>query len=207
MMEVVNQDRHPYLCTQKEHQSNIEYIKTFQNAGDAINDSDGMAGATMRGINLVCQERGINYAALSTEIEQDGEMMPNPKKAALNAKAQERYLAALAASALRNKHHDELKTEITNKWVTEKLDIFLKNLVELHKITKGYVDNEVPRGKPRYDPNEASVALVGTGERRPCSGRSGAGQDMTGIKTRRARADVTTVVTRRTEWTTSRIYT
>ena len=40
---------------------------------------------------------------------------------------------------------------------------------------KGYVDEEVPRGKPRYGPNKAGVALVDTGERRPRGGRSGAG--------------------------------
>ena len=112
----------------------------------------------MRGLNLVFQERGIEYAALPAEIEQDGEMIPNPKKAALNAEAQERYLAALAASALHNKQHGQLKTEIKNKWVTEKLDILPKNLVELHKMTKGYVGDEVPRGRPWYDPNEANVA-------------------------------------------------
>ena len=38
----------------------------------------------------------------------------------------------------------------------EKLDILSKNLVELHKMTKGYVDDEVPLGKPRYDPNKAA---------------------------------------------------
>ena len=47
---------------------------------------------------------------------------------------------------------------------------------------KGYVDKEVPRGKPRYDPNKAGVALVDTGERRPRGRQSGAGQDMTSIK-------------------------
>ena len=84
---------------------------------------------------------------------------------------------ALAASALHNKQHGRLKTEIKNKWVTEKLDILPKNLVELHKMTKVYVGDEVPRGRPRYDPNEAGVALVDTGERRPCGGRNDAGQD------------------------------
>ena len=88
MMEVVNQDRPLYLCTQKEHQSDVKFIKAFQNAVDAINDSGRMAGATMRGLNIVCQEQGIDYAALPAEIEQDGEMIANPKKAALNAKAQ-----------------------------------------------------------------------------------------------------------------------
>ena len=49
-------------------------------------------------------------------------------------------------------------------------------------MTKGYVDEEVSRGKPTYDPNEAGVALVDTGERRPCGERTIAGQDMTGIR-------------------------
>ena len=57
---------------------------------------------------------------------------------------------------LHNKRHSRLKTETTNKWVMEKLDILSKNLVELHKMTKGYVDDEVPLGKPRYDPNKAA---------------------------------------------------
>ena len=113
MMEVVNQDRHLYLCTQKEHQSDVNYIKVFQNAADIINDSGVMTGATMRGLHLVCQERGINDAALPTKIKQDGEMITNPKKAALNTEAQERCLAALAASALHSKRHGRLKTEIT----------------------------------------------------------------------------------------------
>ena len=71
---------------------------------------------------------------------------------------------------------------------------------------KGYVDEEVPHGKPRYDPNEAGVVLVDTGKSRPRDGRSGAGQDMTGIKTRRERADVTTAATRHTGWTAAHIY-
>ena len=49
-------------------------------------------------------------------------------------------------------------------------------------MTKGYVDEEVPRGKPRYDPNEDGVALVDTGERRPRGGQNCAGQDMTSIR-------------------------
>ena len=49
-------------------------------------------------------------------------------------------------------------------------------------MTKGYVDDEVPRGKPRYDPNDTVVALVDTGKRRPRGRQNGAGQDMTGIK-------------------------
>ena len=68
----------------------------------------------MRGLNLVCQEQGIDYPALPAEIEQDGKMIANPKKATLNAKVKERYLAARATS---NKRHRRLKTEITNKWV------------------------------------------------------------------------------------------
>ena len=119
-MEVVNQDRYLYLCTKKEHQSDVEFIKVFQNAVDAINDSGRMAGATMRGLDLVCQEQDIEYAALPAEIEQDGEMIPNPKNAALNAETQEWYLAALAASVLHNKRHCRLKMKITNKWVTER---------------------------------------------------------------------------------------
>ena len=107
-----------------------------------------MAGATVRGLNLVCQEPSIDYAALPTEIEVDGNLIPNPKKTALNNEAQERYLAALAVSGLNNKRHGRLKTSITNKWVTERIDILPKNMVELHKMTKGYVDEEVRRGKP-----------------------------------------------------------
>ena len=82
-----------------------------------------MAGATVRGLNLVCLERGINYEALPPEIEQDGEMILNPKKAALNAETQERYLAALAASALHNNWHGQIKNEIKKLWVTQRLDI------------------------------------------------------------------------------------
>ena len=88
MVEVANQDRHLCLCAQKGNQSDVEFLKIFQNAIDTINDSGELAGATIRGLNLVCQEQGIDYAALPAEIEQDGEMIANPKKAALNAKAQ-----------------------------------------------------------------------------------------------------------------------
>ena len=56
MMEVTTADRHLYLCTQKDYQSDTEYLKVFQNAVDAINDSGGMAGATLRALNLVCSE-------------------------------------------------------------------------------------------------------------------------------------------------------
>ena len=40
MMEVVNQDRQLYLCTQRENQSDADFIKAFKNDIDAINDSD-----------------------------------------------------------------------------------------------------------------------------------------------------------------------
>ena len=59
----------------------------------------------MRGLELVCQEQGIDYAALRQEIEQDGVMICNPKRTALNAEAQDKYLAALVASGLHNKRH------------------------------------------------------------------------------------------------------
>ena len=57
-------------------------------------------------------------------------MIRNPKKTALNAAAQERYLAALATSALHNKRHGRLKNEVKNLWVTQKLGILPKNLTE-----------------------------------------------------------------------------
>ena len=170
MLEVVGQDRQLYLCTQREPQSDVDFTKMFKNAIDTINDSGGMTGATVCGLNLICQEQGINYAALPPEIEQDGEMIPNSKKAAVNAEAQERYLAALVASALHNKRHRRLKNKVKNLWVTQKLDILPKNLTELHKMIKGYVDDKATRGRPRCDPNEAGVALVGTGERRQRNG-------------------------------------
>ena len=69
MMEVTNQDR--------------------QNAVDAINDSDGKAGAMIRALNLVCAEQGLNYATLPAEVEVDETMVPNPKKTALSNEAQE----------------------------------------------------------------------------------------------------------------------
>ena len=56
---------------------------------DAINDAGEMAGATVRGPELVCQEQGIDCAALPQEIKQDGVMILNPKKTALNNEAQE----------------------------------------------------------------------------------------------------------------------
>ena len=108
MMEATNQGRHLYLCTWKEHQNNNEYLKVFQNAVDAINDSGRMAGATIRGLNLVCQEQRINYAVLPAEIKVDWNLIPNPKKTDLNNEAQERYLTALAASGLNNKRHRRL---------------------------------------------------------------------------------------------------
>ena len=77
-----------------------------------------MARATIHGLNLVCQEQGIDYAALPAEIKQDGNPVLNPKKTALNNEVQERYLAALAASGLCNKRHRRLKTSITNTRVT-----------------------------------------------------------------------------------------
>ena len=59
----------------------------------------------MRDLELVFQEQGIDYAALLQEIEQDGVMIYKPKNTALYAEAQDRYLAALAASGLHNKRH------------------------------------------------------------------------------------------------------
>ena len=41
MWEIIEQDRQLYLCTQKQKQSDIEYLKAFQNAVDAINKAGG----------------------------------------------------------------------------------------------------------------------------------------------------------------------
>ena len=147
-----------------------------------IDDTGGIAGATVHNLELVCQEQGIDYVALLQEIEQDGAMIPNPKKTALNAKAQDRYLAAVMASRLHNKRHRQLKNEIKNLWVTQKRDILPKNLSELHKMIEGYVDDKAVRFKPGYDPNEAGAALVDACDRRQRDGRNEGGQDMTGIK-------------------------
>ena len=57
-----------------------------------------------------------------------------------------------------------------------------KEFDRIHKMIKGCVDNEAMRGRPRYDPNEAGVALIDMGERSPRGGQNGADQDMTGIK-------------------------
>ena len=38
MLEVVDQDRRLYLCTQREHQSDVDFIKTFKNTIDAIEE-------------------------------------------------------------------------------------------------------------------------------------------------------------------------
>ena len=97
----------------------------------------------------------------------------------LRSEAQERYLAALVASALHNKRHGRIKNEIKNMWVTQRLVLAPKNLTELHKMIKGYVDDEAPRGRPWYEPNEAGVALVDTGKRGQRGGGDGVGQDMT----------------------------
>ena len=46
MWKIIEQDCQLYLCTQKQNQSDIEYMKAFQNAVDAINEAGGRAGAT-----------------------------------------------------------------------------------------------------------------------------------------------------------------
>ena len=66
--------------------------------------------------------------------------------------------------------------------VVDGVDGVLEHLDIFNKMIKACVDKEMPRGKPRYDPNKASVALVDKGEPRPRGGQGGAGQDMTGIK-------------------------
>ena len=112
---MVELDRQLCLCTQRQDQSDVDYIKTYRNAIDAINDANGMAGATAHGLELVCQEQGIEYTALPQEIDQDGVMIPNPKKVDLNVKARERYLAALATSELHPRRHGRLKNKIENE--------------------------------------------------------------------------------------------
>ena len=97
-------------------------------------------------------------------------MIPNPKKIAVKDKAQEQYLTVLAASALYPGRHGRLKNEIKKKWVTEKIDILPRNLVELLKATEGFVDDKTTQNKPRYDSNEACVALVDAGERKQRGG-------------------------------------
>ena len=79
MLEVVEQDCQLYSCTQRQDQSNVDFIKTCKNVINAINDAGGIAGATVRGLELVCREQGIDYTALPQEIEQDGVMIPNPE--------------------------------------------------------------------------------------------------------------------------------
>ena len=98
--------------------------------------------------------------------------------------AQDRYLAvaALAASGLHNKRHGQLKNKIKNLWATKKRNILPKNLTELHKMIKSYVDDEAMRAKPRYDLNEAGVVLVDAGDRRQRDKRNEVDQDMIGIR-------------------------
>ena len=67
-----------------------------------------------------------------------------------------KYLAALAASGLKSKRHRRLKTSTTNKWVTERIDILPMNLVELHKMTKGYVDEGQSRTSTQASVNRAA---------------------------------------------------
>ena len=92
------------------------YIKTFRNAVNVINDAGGMAGATAHTLKLVCQEQSIKYTSLPQEVKDDGRMIPNLKKIALDIEAREWYIAALAlaTSALDPRRHGRLKNKIKN---------------------------------------------------------------------------------------------
>ena len=97
MQEVVELDQQLYLCTQRQNQSNVDYMKAFKNAIDAINSAGGLAGVTARAIELVCQEQGLEYTSFPHEVMEDSVMIPNPKKIAIEAEAREQYLLSGAS--------------------------------------------------------------------------------------------------------------
>ena len=61
MPEIVAQDRSLFLCTQKQGQSEVDYLRSLQSTVDAINEAGDTAGVTPRSIELVCTEKGLVY--------------------------------------------------------------------------------------------------------------------------------------------------
>ena len=49
------------LCTQKQNQSKVDYLRAFQSTVDAINETGGTAGVTLCAIKLVCAEHNLRW--------------------------------------------------------------------------------------------------------------------------------------------------
>ena len=47
------------LCTQKQKQSKVEYLRAFQSTVDTINETGGVAGANKRAVKFVCVEENL----------------------------------------------------------------------------------------------------------------------------------------------------
>ena len=91
MWEIVLQDRNMYLCTQKQGQSDTEYLRAFQGSVDAIDEAGRAAGVNHCSIELVCNKQNIKFCDVKID---------EIKKAAVIKEAKNRYLAAIAFTGL-----------------------------------------------------------------------------------------------------------
>ena len=106
MLEIVAQDRALFLCTQKQGQSEVEYLRALQSTVDAFNEAGGMAGITPRSIKLVCSEQKLVYDSIPNDL--DG----RKKKQEIHKEAGERYVAAVGFSGLDNRRHSGFKLDV-----------------------------------------------------------------------------------------------
>ena len=113
MWEIVLQDRNMMLCTQKQGQSDTDYLRAFQGAADAIDEARGAAGVNHRSIELVCNEQKINFADIKID---------KAKKQAVIKEAKNRYLAAVTFTGLYNGTHSCVKSTVHNDWILHKKD-------------------------------------------------------------------------------------
>ena len=167
MWKIVLQDRNMYLYTQKQGQSDTEYLRAFQGAVDAIDEAGGAAGVNHRSIELVCNEQKIRFCDIKID---------ETKKAAVIKEAKNRYIAAVAFTGLYNGTHSCVKSTVQNDWIMHKKDTLPVDIPGVGRLAASFKEPTPASRSSTRDPKHPGVALVEANSSRGQKGRGQGGK-------------------------------
>ena len=151
MWEIVLQDRNLMLCTQKQDQSNTEYLWVFQGATDAIDKAGRATWVNSWAIEVVCSERKIRFAGIKIYKVQ---------KQAVVKESKNLYLAATAFAELYNGTHTNVKRTVRNDWIMHRGDTLPINILAVGRLAASYQEPTAANRPAVCDPKHPRVALV-----------------------------------------------
>ena len=178
MWEIVLQDRNMMLCTQKQGQSDTDYLRAFQGAADAIDEARGAAGVNHRSIELVCNEQKINFADIKID---------KAKKQAVIKEAKNRYLAAVTFTGLYNGTHSCVKSTVHNDWILHKKDTLPVDIPGVGRLAASFQEPTTANRLSAHDPEHLRVALVKANSTR---GQKNADRGIKSTRTRTRRGTI-----------------